>query len=112
MASPDPASALLLYVAASHNAVSAALVQEKLKDGRVQEQLVYFASKVLSTSKCNMTEMAKIAYAVLMVSRKLCHYFEANKLRVSIDRGPNNLFSNPEASSKIDKWATELSSTT
>jgi hypothetical protein len=92
LASPDLASALLLYVAASHSAVSVALVQERLKDGRLQEQLVYFASDILSTSKGNMTEMAKIAYAVLMVSRKLCHYFEAHKLRVPIDRGPNNLF--------------------
>jgi hypothetical protein len=46
---------LLLYVAASHSAVSAALVQEKL-DGQVKKQAhVYFISEVLSLSKKNYT---------------------------------------------------------
>jgi hypothetical protein len=46
---------LLLYVAASHSAVSAALVQEKL-DGQVKKQaIVYFVSEVLSPSKKNYT---------------------------------------------------------
>jgi hypothetical protein len=88
----DPASALLLYVAASHQAVSIALVQEKAKDGKLQHQPVYFFSKVLSSSKCNITEMEKIAYVVLMASQKLRHYFEAHKIRVATDRSLNNLF--------------------
>jgi hypothetical protein len=48
---PSPGAPLLLYVAASHSAVSAALVQEK-QDGQVKKQApVYFVSKVLSLSK-------------------------------------------------------------
>jgi hypothetical protein len=43
---PSPRAPLLLYVAASHSAVSAALVQEKL-DGQVKNQApVYFVSEV------------------------------------------------------------------
>jgi hypothetical protein len=53
LASPDLVSALLLYVVAFDNAVNASLVQEKLKDGKLQQQLVYFVFKVLSSSKCN-----------------------------------------------------------
>jgi hypothetical protein len=46
---------LLLYVAASHSAVSAALVQEKL-DGQAKKQApVYFVYEVLSPSKKNYT---------------------------------------------------------
>jgi ribonuclease HI len=56
-----------------------------------------------------MTELEKIAYAVVMASRKLCHYFEAFKVRVTFDRGLDELFRNPEASVRIAKWATELS---
>jgi hypothetical protein len=68
---------LLLYVAASHSAVSAALVQEK-QDGQVKRQApVYFVSDVLSLSKKNYTELEKVLYAVLMASRKLQHYFQA-----------------------------------
>jgi hypothetical protein len=48
---PSPGAPLLLYVAASHSAVSAALVQEK-QDGQVKKQApVYFVSKVLSLSR-------------------------------------------------------------
>jgi hypothetical protein len=46
---------LLLYVAASHSAVSVALVQEKL-EGQAKKQVpVYFVSEVLSLSKKNYT---------------------------------------------------------
>lgn len=98
-----------MYVAASYSAVSVALVQEKLKDGKLQQQSVYFASKVLSNSKCNMTEMKKVACTVLMASRKLHHYFETHKIRVPTDRGLNDLFNNPDALARIVKWVTELS---
>jgi hypothetical protein len=52
---PSSGTPLLLYVAASHVAVSAALVQEK-QDGQTKKQApVYFVSKVLSPSKRNYT---------------------------------------------------------
>ena len=44
-----------------------------------------------------MTELEKISYAVVMASRKLRHYFEAFKVRVTSDRGLGELFRNPEA---------------
>jgi hypothetical protein len=44
-----------------------------------------------------------------MASRKLRHYFEAFKVRVTSDRGLGELFRNPEASIRIAKWAAELS---
>jgi hypothetical protein len=72
---PSSGTPLLLYVAASHAAVSAALVQEK-QDGQAKKQVpVYFTSKVLSPSKKNYTKLEKVLYAVLMASRKLRRYF-------------------------------------
>jgi hypothetical protein len=56
-----------------------------------------------------MMEMEKIAYAMLMASRKLRHYFKAHKIRVPTDRSLNDLFNNPEATTRIGKWAAELS---
>jgi hypothetical protein len=74
---PSPGAPLLLYVVASHSAVSVALVQEK-QDGPVKKQApVYFVSEVLSFSKKNYTKLEKVLYAVLMASRKLRHYFQA-----------------------------------
>jgi hypothetical protein len=70
---------------------------------------VYYVSEVLTASKCNITELEKISYTMVMDSRKLRHYLEAFKVRVTSDRGLGELFRNPEASSRIAKWAAELS---
>ena len=56
-----------------------------------------------------MMELYKIAYTVIMASRKLRHYFQAHKVRVTSDRGLGELLRNPEASARIAKWAAELS---
>ena len=56
-----------------------------------------------------MTELEKISYAVIMAPRKLQHYFEAYKIRVTSDMGLGELLRNPEASARIAKWAAELS---
>jgi hypothetical protein len=74
---PSSGTPLLLYVAASHAVVSAALVQEK-QDGQIKKQAsIYFVSEVLSPSKKKYTELEKVQYVVLMASRKLRHYFQA-----------------------------------
>jgi hypothetical protein len=80
LTSPNPLLPLLLYIVASHCAVSAALVQEQDKDGKNQQCPVYYVSEVLMTSKCNMTELEKISYAMVMASHKVRHYFEAFKV--------------------------------
>jgi hypothetical protein len=102
---PSPGAPLLLYVAASHSAVSAALVQEKL-DGQVKKQaLVNFVSKVLSLSKKNYTELEKMLYAVLMASRKLRHYFQAYRIIVPSSQPLKDIMRNREATGRIGKWA-------
>jgi hypothetical protein len=80
LTSLDPSLPLLLYIAASPHAVSAALVQEQYREGTTRQYPVYYVSEVLTASKCNMTELEKISYAVVMASRKLRHYFEAFKV--------------------------------
>jgi hypothetical protein len=109
LASPDPSLPLVLYIAASPCAVSAALVQEQDREGMTRRCPMYYVFEVLTAFKCNMTELEKISYAVVMASRKLRHYFEAFKVRVTSDRGLGELFRNPEAPVRIAKWAMELS---
>jgi hypothetical protein len=109
LTSPDPELPLLLYITASPSAVSTTLVQEKTKEGKTHQCLVYFVSEVLTSSKCNMTELEKIAYTVIMASHKLRHFFEAHKVRVISDRGLEELLRNPETSARIAKWVAELS---
>jgi hypothetical protein len=105
---PSSGTPLLLYVAASHSAVSAALVQEK-QDSQVKRQApVYFVYKVLSLSKKNYTELEKVLYAVLMASRKLRHYFQAYHIIVPSSQPLKDIMRNREATGRIGKWAAEL----
>jgi hypothetical protein len=87
LTSPDPSLPLLLYIVASPWAVSAALVQEQDREGTSRQCPVYYVFEVLTASNCNMTELEKKSYAVVMASCKLRHYFKAFKVRVTSDRG-------------------------
>jgi hypothetical protein len=51
MTTPDPKNTLLLYISASHPAVSAALVLEREIEGSLRQVPVYFVSEALSGSK-------------------------------------------------------------
>jgi hypothetical protein len=105
---PTPGAPMLLYVAASHSTVSAALVQKKL-EGQTKKQVpVYFVSEVLSLSKKNYTELEKVLYAVLMASRKLQHYFQAYHIIVPSSQPLKDIMRNKEATRRVGKWAAEL----
>lgn len=69
---------MLLYLAASPVAVNAALVQET----EVGHKPVNFVSEALQGAKTRYMEMEKLAYALVMASRKLKHYFQAQKIAV------------------------------
>jgi ribonuclease HI len=106
---PTPGAPLLLYAAASHSAVSVALVQEKL-EGQTRKQVPeYFVSEVLSLSKKNYTELEKVLYVVLMASRKLQHYFQAYHIIVPSSQPLKDIMRNREATRRVGKWAAELS---
>jgi hypothetical protein len=105
---PSSGAPLLMYVAASHVVVSAALVQEK-QDGQIKKQApVYFVSEVLSPSKRNYTELKKVLYAVLMAFRKLRHYFQAYHIIVPSSQPLKDIMRNMEATGRVGKWVAEL----
>jgi hypothetical protein len=104
---------LILYVSATHTIVSGALVQEReiSKEGRKlpHQVQIYFISEALVGSKKYYLEMEKICYAIVMSARKLWHYFEAHRVRVLTNQPLNDIFGNRDCSSRIGKWAMELS---
>jgi uncharacterized membrane protein len=103
---PEADSHLLLYVAASDHAVSTVLIHELEKETGKTQKLVYFISEALSGAKLNYTDVEKVAYAVLMASRKLKHYFQAHEISVPTSLPLQDLLKNKEASGRIGKWAT------
>ena len=51
MTSPSPGAELLLYIATSSSAVSAALVEERMVEEMLKQFPIYFVSEALSGSK-------------------------------------------------------------
>jgi hypothetical protein len=113
LSGPEHEQPLILYVSATHSAVSGALVIEKemTQNGKTAKQQfpVYFVSVVLMGSKRFYSEMEKICYAVIMSARKLHHYFEVDTVRVLTNQSMNDIFGNRDSSGRISKWAMELS---
>jgi hypothetical protein len=54
------------------------------------------------------SECKKIAYIVVMASRKSKHYFQAHYINVLSTQSLEKMFQNRDASSHIGKWAAEL----
>ena len=81
---PSNGESLLLYIAATTQVVSAALVVDREEEGhalKVQRPM-YFISEVLSDSKTRYSQIQKLLYAVLITKRKLLHYFESHPVTV------------------------------
>jgi hypothetical protein len=78
-------------------------------EGKLKQIPMYFASEALSGSKIFYSELEKIAYVVIMASRKPRHYFEGHIIRVITYQPLYDLFTNREASTRIIKWGAELS---
>ena len=75
LAAPNLGEPMLLYIAATHQVVSAVLVVERETEGHKfpLQKLVYYVSTVLTPCKSRYPHYQKIAYAVFMASRKLRH---------------------------------------
>ena len=110
LASPEPNEPLLLYVAATGQAVSAALVVEREEPGHALkvQRPVYFVSKVLTDCESRYSHVQKLLYAVLISKRKLLHYFGSHHIAVVASHGLGDIINNQAASGKIAKWALEL----
>ena len=96
---------LYLYLAVSTTAVSAALICEEAK----KQLPVYYVSQAFQGVKSSYPKIEKIAFALIVASRKLRQYFQVNPILVMTDQPIKKSMNKPEATGRTVQWAIELS---
>ena len=73
LTAPQANEELLLYIAATTNVISTAIVVERREEGHAYkvQRPIYFVSEVLSESKARYPPVQKLLYAILITLRKL-----------------------------------------
>jgi hypothetical protein len=102
---------LLLYIAATHEVVSTALVVERGEERKAHgvQRLVYFISEVLSPTKQRYPHYQKIAYSVFTTARKWRQYFVVHPIIVVNEAPRSNILNNPLATGHVSLWGIKLS---
>ncbi|XP_042387010.1 uncharacterized protein LOC121978780 [Zingiber officinale] len=104
LAKPVAAEALRVYLPSTEYAVGSALVRPD-----DEEQSVYFLSHILKDAESRYTGLEKLAFALVLATRRLRPYFLAHPIVVMTNNPLGRVLLNPEASDRLIKWTTELS---
>ena len=105
LVSPAEGELLTLYLAVSDFSTSAVLVRDK---ERVQHP-VYYCSRALRGAEERYPRMEKLILALVTAARNLRSYFQAHTIEVPTEYPMKQVLHKPETSSRLMKWAIELS---
>ncbi|GKF40749.1 reverse transcriptase domain-containing protein [Tanacetum coccineum] len=104
LTAPEEQEELIVYLAASKEAVSAVLMTEK----EARQMPIYFVSRALKGPEVNYTAMEKLVLALVHASKRLRRYFQAHPIIVITDQPIKNILSNPEVTGRMQKWSIQL----
>nr|GFB34247.1 reverse transcriptase domain-containing protein [Tanacetum cinerariifolium] len=104
LAAPKPQEELIMYLSATHGAISAVLLTER---GTAQTQ-VYFISRALQGPELNYSPMEKLVLSLVFAAKRLRRYFQAHPIAVITDQPIKQVMSRPDASGRLQKWSIML----
>ncbi|GKA15946.1 reverse transcriptase domain-containing protein [Tanacetum coccineum] len=92
LTTPEEQEELIIYLAASKEAVSVVLMTER----EARQMSIYFVSRALRGPDVNYTSMEKLVLALVHASKRLKRYFQAHPIIVVTDQPIKNILSKPE----------------
>ncbi|GJU40271.1 reverse transcriptase domain-containing protein [Tanacetum coccineum] len=104
LTAPEEQEELIVYLAASKEAVSTVLMTER----EARQMPIYFVSRGLRGPEINYTAMEKLVLALVHASKRLRRYFQAYPITVITDQPIKNILSNPEVAGRMQKWSIQL----
>ena len=104
LVSPEVGEKLYLYLAASEKTLAAVLIRETLKE----QFPIYYVSKALHDSELNYSKIEKLAYSLIIASKKLRQYFQSHPITVLTDQPLKEVLQRMTTSGRMVKWSIEL----
>ncbi|GJW26493.1 reverse transcriptase domain-containing protein [Tanacetum coccineum] len=104
LVAPRPGEELIIYLSATHGAISAVL----LTDRDSVQTSAYFVSKALKETEINYSAMEKLILALVFAAKRLRRYFQAHPIAVITDQPIKQVISKPDASGRLQKWSVLL----
>jgi hypothetical protein len=94
-----------LYISATTNVVSTVLIAEREEEAHAYpvQRPVYYVSEVMADAKTCYTQPHKLLHTLLITSRKLCHYLQANKIMVPSSFPLGEIIRSRDVNSRIIK---------
>jgi hypothetical protein len=101
---------MLLYIGATNQVVSSALVVERAEDGKEHgvQRPVYYLREVLSPTKQRYPHYQKLAYTIYMTGKKLPHYFKCHSIIVVAVTPVSSILNNLDATGRVSLWGITL----
>ncbi|XP_019455153.1 PREDICTED: uncharacterized protein LOC109356283 [Lupinus angustifolius] len=105
LSKPLPEEILYVYLAVSDGAVAAVLIRETTEG----QNPVYFTSKALQGPELKYQKLEKVAYALLVATRRLRQYFQSHTTVVRTNQPIRQIMHKPELAERMIAWSIELS---
>nr|GEY38268.1 reverse transcriptase domain-containing protein [Tanacetum cinerariifolium] len=100
LVAPKPQEELIMYLSATHGAISAVLMTER---GTAQTS-VYFISRALQGPKQNYSLMEKLVLSLVFAAKRLRRYFQAHPITIITDQPIKQVMSHPDVAGRLQKW--------
>nr|GEY93226.1 reverse transcriptase domain-containing protein [Tanacetum cinerariifolium] len=104
LVAPRPQEELIMYLSATHGAISAVLMTER---GTAQMP-IYFISRALQGPELNYPPMEKLVLSLVFAAKRLRRYFQAHPITVITDQPIKQVMSRPDVAGRLQKWSIML----